>query len=202
MRRTVGAVAAALGGTTLGAALVLLAGFVYQLVAGNAAGGLAGWAFGLLLLALILFGVFGSLLPDEEAAAALSDTPGRKPTPEPHTTSEPTSPPGPAPATASGAATVSGAATATDALTASDAATVSGAATASDAPTPPGAATAVADGKTADGAAVGADDGWSDALVFFLVLFGLIAGGPFGIAGYEALRPEHRPPAVTSPSLR
>ncbi|MFF6882034.1 hypothetical protein ACFY9F_02510 [Streptomyces sp. NPDC012421] len=167
MRRTVGTVAAALGGTTLGAALVLLAGFVHQLVTGNAAGGLAGWAFGLLLLTLILFGVFGSLLPDEEAAAALSDTPVRKPAPESYTASE----------TASGA----------DAVTGAD--------------TP----TAVADGerneKTADGAA-GADDGWSDALVFFLVLFGLIAGGPFGIAGYEALRPEHRPPAVTSPAPR
>ncbi|MFE9041309.1 hypothetical protein ACFYOG_10350 [Streptomyces sp. NPDC007818] len=179
MRRTVGTVAAALGGTTLGAALVLLAGFVHQLVTGNAAGGLAGWAFGLLLLTLILFGVFGSLLPDEEAAAALSDTPVRKPAPESYTASE----------TASGA----------DAVTASE--TASGA----DAVTGAGTPTAVADGerneKTADGAA-GADDGWSDALVFFLVLFGLIAGGPFGIAGYEALRPEHRPPAVTSPAPR
>ncbi|MFI8365730.1 hypothetical protein [Streptomyces sp. NPDC085466] len=173
MRRTIGTVAAALGGTTLGAALVLLAGFVYQLVTGNAAGGLAGWAFGLLLLALILFGVFGALLPDEEAAAALSDTPVRKPAPESYTASE----------TASGADADTGAGTASGA----------------------GAATAVADGerneKAADGA-VGADDGWSDALVFFLVLFGLIAGGPFGIAGYEALRPEHRPPAVTSPAPR
>lgn len=36
----------------------------------------------------------------------------------------------------------------------------------------------------------GADDGdWYDPLVFGLVLVGLVAGGPFGIAGYEALKP-------------
>ncbi|WP_282697419.1 hypothetical protein [Streptomyces sp. CC208A] len=29
---------------------------------------------------------------------------------------------------------------------------------------------------------------WADTLVFCLVLLGLLAGGPFGIAGYEALR--------------
>ncbi|MFD5771479.1 hypothetical protein ACFWIN_37405 [Streptomyces sp. NPDC127049] len=42
----------------------------------------------------------------------------------------------------------------------------------------------------------GAPEGdWYDVLVFGLVLLGLVAGGPLGIAGYEALRPE-RPPAV------
>ncbi|NML49290.1 hypothetical protein HHL19_02830 [Streptomyces sp. R302] len=104
LRRTAGAAAVLLAATALGATLVLLAGFVYQLAAGGAAGTMAAWAAGLLVLTVVLFGVFGAVLPDE-----------------PRTTPS---------------------------------------------------------------------EGWFDVLTFCFVLLGLIAGAPFGIAGYEALRPE------------
>ncbi|MFF5502045.1 hypothetical protein ACF1E9_02805 [Streptomyces roseolus] len=103
LRRTVGAAAVLLAATTLGATLVLLAGFVYQLAAGDATGVLAAWAGGLLVLAVALFALFGAMLPDE-----------------------PTSP----------------------------------------------------------------VENWFDVLAFCFVLLGLFVGAPFGIAGYEALRPD------------
>ncbi|MFF2776491.1 PQQ-binding-like beta-propeller repeat protein [Streptomyces sp. NPDC058052] len=45
------------------------------------------------------------------------------------------------------------------------------------------------DGGSDSGSDGGSDGDWYDALVFGLVVLGLVAGGPFGIAGYEALRP-------------
>ncbi|MGW6538776.1 hypothetical protein ACWGBV_08015 [Streptomyces sp. NPDC055051] len=190
MRGTIGAVAAALAGTTLGAALVLLAGFVYQLVAGEPTGGLAGWAFGLLLLAVVLFGVFGALLPDDDAAVALSDTPvsAASDTPGAPVSDTPRSAvPDPRGSAVSVPASPRSAVPDTPVSAVSDTPGVA-----------PGEGVVVAEvkasGKAAGRAAgvAGADDGWRDALVFFLVLFGLVAGGPFGIAGYEALRPEPR----------
>ncbi|MFF9144461.1 hypothetical protein ACF1BN_06370 [Streptomyces sp. NPDC014861] len=186
MRGTIGAVAAALAGTTLGAALVLLAGFVYQLVAGEPTGGLAGWAFGLLLLAVVLFGVFGALLPDEDAAVALSDTPVSA------VSDTPGAPVSDTPRSA--VPDTRGPAVSVPASPGSAVPDTPGSATSDT----PGEGVVVAEvkasGKAGGRAAgvAGADDGWRDALVFFLVLFGLVAGGPFGIAGYEALRPEPR----------
>ncbi|MFD6344844.1 hypothetical protein ACH4MA_10790 [Streptomyces roseolus] len=103
LRRTVGGAAVLLAATALGATLVLLAGFVYQLAAGDATGALAAWAGGLLVLAVAFFVLFGAMLPDEPSAPS---------------------------------------------------------------------------------------EGWVDVLAFCFVLLGLFVGAPFGIAGYEALRPE------------
>ncbi len=111
LRRTAGAAAVLLAATALGTTLVLLAGFVYRLSTGEATGVLAAWAVGLLVLTVVLFGLFGAMLPDE--------------------------------------------------------------------PTTP-------------------TESWVDVVIFCLVLLGLVVGGPLGIAGYEALRPE---PAAVAPPL-
>lgn len=103
LRRTVGGAAVLLAATALGATLVLLAGFAYQLAAGDVTVALAAWAAGLPALTVVLFLLFGAMLPDEPTAPS---------------------------------------------------------------------------------------EGWFDALTFCFVLFGLVVGGPLGIAGYEALRPE------------
>ncbi|MFE6228494.1 hypothetical protein [Streptomyces sp. NPDC057854] len=160
-RRTAGAVSAALAGAALGAALVLLSGFVYQLCRGELVGAMAGWAFGLLVLMFLLVGGFGASLPDEEPAAA---PPDGAPIPPAKT-----------------AAPLTG--------------------------EPAGQARPVtAEPVTAQPVEVrpvtapdGADDvDWYDAVVFGLVLLGLVVGGPVGIAAYESLKP---PPAATAPAV-
>ncbi|MEU3604726.1 hypothetical protein AB0E83_04610 [Streptomyces sp. NPDC035033] len=77
LRRIGGAVTALLAAVTLGTALVLLAGFTYRLATGDPTSALAAWAFGLLILAAILFAVFGGLLPDQPEPPA-PDGPGRE----------------------------------------------------------------------------------------------------------------------------
>ncbi|MFE5794788.1 PQQ-binding-like beta-propeller repeat protein [Streptomyces sp. NPDC056503] len=151
LRRTVGAAAILPAGTALGAALVLLAGFVYQVVAGDASGAMAAWALGLLVLAVVLLGVFGAMLPDEGAETAVA----------------PDGPGGP------------------------------GGAPVKPAPGEPGEPS-----PDRPGAAPSGDwfDDWFDVLTFCLVLLGLVAGGPVGIAGYEALRPRTAAAAPPSPS--
>ncbi|MFD8015423.1 PQQ-binding-like beta-propeller repeat protein, partial [Streptomyces sp. NPDC059762] len=140
LRRTAGAVSAVLGAVALGAALALLAGFLYAIVRGGSTGAMLMWILGLFVLAFLLLGAFGTTLPDEEGEAAEKAT------------------------------------------------------------------EAVGEGDK-DKAGDGDGDGdWYDPLVFGLVLVGLVAGGPFGIAGYEALKPETAsaapaaPPPTPSPS--
>ncbi|MFJ5707688.1 PQQ-binding-like beta-propeller repeat protein [Streptomyces sp. NPDC093105] len=145
LRRTAGAVAAALGAIALGAALALLSGFLYAVVRGESTGAMPAWVLGLFFLAALLLGAFGATLPDEVAAEAEA-------------------------AAETGAEAV------------------------------PAVEPAAAKGD-------GEEDGdWYDPLVFGLVLVGLVAGGPFGIAGYEALKPPTRtsapaaaPPSPTAP---
>ncbi|MGW3518546.1 hypothetical protein [Streptomyces hydrogenans] len=126
LRGTLASAAVLAAATALSGALVLLSGFVYQLVDGDPTGALMAWALGLLVLAVGLFAVFGGLLPDLDA--------------EP----EPEGGPGAAPG----------------------------------------------DRTAARPAAEKWFDAWFDVLAFCCVLVGLLAGGPLGIAGYEALRPE------------
>ncbi|MEV7530280.1 hypothetical protein [Streptomyces hydrogenans] len=126
LRGTLASAAVLAAATALSGALVLLSGFVYQLVDGDPTGALMAWALGLLVLAVGLFAVFGGLLPDLDA--------------EP----EPERGPGAAPG----------------------------------------------DRAEAGPAAEKWFDDWFDVLAFCCVLVGLLAGGPLGIAGYEALRPE------------
>ncbi|MEW5630080.1 hypothetical protein AB1388_26470 [Streptomyces hydrogenans] len=124
LRGTLASAAVLAAATALSGALVLLSGFVYQLVDGDPTGALMAWALGLLVLAVGLFAVFGGLLPDLDA--------------------EPERGPGAAPG----------------------------------------------DRAEAGPAAEKWFDDWFDVLAFCCVLVGLLAGGPLGIAGYEALRPE------------
>ncbi|GHJ91008.1 hypothetical protein SNE510_05270 [Streptomyces sp. NE5-10] len=124
LRGTLASAAVLAAATALSGALVLLSGFVYQLVDGDPTGALLAWALGLLVLAVGLFAVFGGLLPDLDA--------------EPET----------------------------------------------------GPDAAPGDRAAARPAAEKWFDDWFDVLAFCCVLVGLLAGGPLGIAGYEALRPE------------
>ncbi|MFB7363205.1 hypothetical protein [Streptomyces hydrogenans] len=126
LRGTLASAAVLAAATALSGALVLLSGFVYQLVDGDPTGALMAWALGLLVLAVGLFAVFGGLLPDLDADP------------------EPERGPGAAPG----------------------------------------------DRTAARPAAEKWFDAWFDVLAFCCVLVGLLAGGPLGIAGYEALRPE------------
>ncbi|MET8973179.1 hypothetical protein [Streptomyces hydrogenans] len=126
LRGTLASAAVLAAATALSGALVLLSGFVYQLVDGDPTGALMAWALGLLVLAVGLFAVFGGLLPDLDADP------------------EPERGPGAAPG----------------------------------------------DRPAARPAAEEWFDAWFDVLAFCCVLVGLLAGGPLGIAGYEALRPE------------
>ncbi|MFD4372155.1 PQQ-binding-like beta-propeller repeat protein [Streptomyces sp. NPDC058486] len=135
LRGTVGAVAALLAATALGAALVLLAGFVYQLLYGDAPGAMLVWSLGLMFLAALLFALFGSMLPDEEAE--------ERPQEEKAEGKQEEKP---------------------------------------DAPSEP------------------APDNWLDVAAFCCVVLGLVAGGPFGIAGYEALRTETKTAAAPPPT--
>ncbi|MFK3729211.1 hypothetical protein ACI2LJ_02930 [Streptomyces sp. NPDC088090] len=161
--RGTAAAAAVLGAaTTLSGALVLLSGFVYQLVDGDPTGALALWALGLLVLAVALFAVFGILLPDP-AVAPDSDSP-----PDPD--APPATDPVPAPVMVPAPAPVPY----LDAVTAAAAVPV------------PAAVPAV---KPSAGTEKWLD-GWFDVVSFCCVLVGLLAGGPLGIAGYEALRPD------------
>ncbi|MEV6355854.1 hypothetical protein [Streptomyces hydrogenans] len=132
LRGTLASAAVLAAATALSGAMVLLSGFVYQLVDGDPTGALMAWALGLLVLAVGLFAVFGGLLPDLDAD-----------------------------------------------------------------PKPDEGATREAGPDAVPGAPDGAEppsgkwfDAWFDVLAFCCVLVGLLAGGPLGIAGYEALRPE------------
>ncbi|MGW5000985.1 hypothetical protein ACWEP8_25285 [Streptomyces hydrogenans] len=122
LRGTLASAAVLAAATALSGALVLLSGFVYQLVDGDPTGALMAWALGLLVLAVGLFAVFGGLLPDLDADPEPERGPGAAPGDRP--------------------------------------------------------------------AAEQWFDAWFDVLAFCCVLVGLLAGGPLGIAGYEALRPE------------
>ncbi|WP_030756403.1 hypothetical protein [Streptomyces griseus] len=143
LRRTGAAIAALLGAGVLSASMALLSGLAYQVVAGDPTAALVAWSLGLLLAALVAFGVAGVLWDDEVE-------PGK-----------PAEPPAPEPGGTAGAA-------------------------AEGAAGPPDAAAA----------ATGESD-WHGILVFVLVLLGLLAGGPFGIAGYESL--SHRPAPAAVP---
>ncbi|MFI8321245.1 PQQ-binding-like beta-propeller repeat protein [Streptomyces sp. NPDC085529] len=146
LRRTAGAVAAALGALALGAALALLAGFLYAWVRGEPTGAMVAWILGLFFLAALLLGAFGATLPDE-AAAAEAEAPAGEPVPAP----------------ADGVRSVDG-------------------------------------GDEGEKAEEGEEGDWYDPLVFGLILVGLVAGGPFGIAGYEALKPTTGSTAPTAPA--
>ncbi|MFB9602862.1 PQQ-binding-like beta-propeller repeat protein [Streptomyces roseofulvus] len=141
LRRTAGAVAAALGALALGAALALLAGFLYAWVRGEPTGATVAWILGLFFLAALLLGAFGATLPNEEPAAEASAAE-------------------PAPAPTDGVRSVDG-------------------------------------GDEGD---KGEEGDWYDPLVFGLILVGLVAGGPFGIAGYEALKPTTGTTAPAAPA--
>ncbi|MFF8805276.1 outer membrane protein assembly factor BamB family protein [Streptomyces omiyaensis] len=179
LRRTVGAATALLGALALGAALVLLAGFAHRLVSGDAVGAMGWWGLGLLVLVLVLFGVSGVTLwgadPAEPGERADQGQPVDRKGPvdrgdqeepgESEGSPEPAGSAGPArPDVAAGSA---------------------GPARPSVVAGPAGPPASVAAG----GKAAKAEGDWFDGLVFLLVLLGILAGGPFGIAGYEALRP-------------
>ncbi|MFB7338874.1 hypothetical protein ACFCZ6_02315 [Streptomyces hydrogenans] len=136
LRGTLASAAVLAAATALSGALVLLSGFVYQLVDGDPTGALMAWALGLLVLAVGLFAVFGGLLPDLDADPKPDEGATREAGPE----------------------------------------------------RGPGAAPG--DRTAARPAAEEWFDAWFDVLAFCCVLVGLLAGGPLGIAGYEALRPE------------
>ncbi|MFF9338169.1 hypothetical protein ACF1CG_00160 [Streptomyces sp. NPDC014773] len=180
LRGTTAAAAVLSAATALSGALVLLSGFVYQLVDGGPTGALIAWALGLLVLAVALFAAFGSLLPaldaapdpDPDADAAPGSLPTSDSAPAPDSLPFPGSPPAPVPYLDPATA-----AAALPAAVPGSAAVPVPAAAAGPAVKPPAEAEKWF-------------DGWFDVLSFCCVLVGLLAGGPLGIAGYEALRPD------------